>query len=170
MIKYHILWMKGGWSYKFRQRTCWAKKKCLTNWIRYISNQLCEWPRPNGYDYCNSIFIFIKFFYVWCMILYSRVVKGIKRRPSPRPWQRVRGRIETVHGLLGCNNPQCIQQGWTYRFWNRDRLSTCNMLNIVISMILGFERGPPYLRPWHLFSKFIRMWFSPIYSLVCFFF
>jgi hypothetical protein len=82
-----------------------------------------------------------------CPLCHGAVEKNFKRRPSSRPWQRVQGKSEYVHGLLGCNNRQCIQQRWTRRYWNRDRLSTCNMLQIVESMLLGggrplvFSRG-----------------------------
>ncbi|KNC97211.1 uncharacterized protein SPPG_07598 [Spizellomyces punctatus DAOM BR117] len=74
--------------------------------------------------------------------------KGFKTRPHSRPWRRREGKIEKVHGLLGCTNPNC-QQAWTMRYWNRDTLSTCNMLMIVQSMLDGhgrpevFRRGVP---------------------------
>lgn len=66
-----------------------------------------------------------------CPLCESRVTKWFKERRSSRPWQRAKGRMEKVHGLLGCNNLECIEQGWTYRLFNRDKLSTCNMINIV---------------------------------------
>lgn len=52
-------------------------------------------------------------------------------RPSPRPWRASQGQIDTVSGLLGCNNLKCIKQDGPTRFWNRDALSTSNMLKIV---------------------------------------
>ena len=63
--------------------------------------------------------------------------KKVKTRDSPRPWRRAQGKEEVVHGLLGCTNPECIEQAWTHRFWNRDVLATCNMINIVQSMLSG---------------------------------
>ncbi|KNC97948.1 uncharacterized protein SPPG_09423 [Spizellomyces punctatus DAOM BR117] len=74
--------------------------------------------------------------------------KDFKTRPHSRPWRRREGKIEKVHGLLGCTNPNC-QQAWTMRYWNRDTLATCNMLTIVQSMLDGhgrpevFSRGVP---------------------------
>ncbi|KND04517.1 uncharacterized protein SPPG_00246 [Spizellomyces punctatus DAOM BR117] len=70
----------------------------------------------------------------------SGIEKGFKTRPHSRPWRRREGKIEKVHGLLGCTNPNC-QQAWTMRYWNRDTLSTCNMLMIVQSMLDGHGRS-----------------------------
>ncbi|KNC99535.1 uncharacterized protein SPPG_04925 [Spizellomyces punctatus DAOM BR117] len=77
------------------------------------------------------------------------VEKEFKERPHSRPWRRREGKMEKVHGLLGCTNPNCLQQAWTMRYWNRDMLATCNMLTIVQSMLDGhgrpkvFSRGVP---------------------------
>ncbi|KND02296.1 uncharacterized protein SPPG_02771 [Spizellomyces punctatus DAOM BR117] len=77
------------------------------------------------------------------------VEKEFKERPHSRPWRRREGKMEKVHGLLGCTNPNCLQQAWTMRYWNRDTLATCNMLTIVQSMLDGhgrpevFSRGVP---------------------------
>ena len=38
---------------------------------------------------------------------------------------------------LGCSNPQCKQQEWPFRYWNRDCLSTTNMAFIVKSILAG---------------------------------
>jgi hypothetical protein len=84
-------------------------------------------------------------------------------RISSRPWRAAEGAMEKVHGLLGCNNRQCIQQytnlppgtravppGSRYRLWNRDTLATTNMLEIVRSVLNGdgrparFRRGVNY--------------------------
>ena len=79
------------------------------------------------------------------------VEKGFKSRPHSRPWRRHEGKTEKVHGLLGCKNPNCVQQDWTsgMRYWNRDTLSTCNMRTVVRSLLDGngrpavFRRGVP---------------------------
>ncbi|KNC98893.1 uncharacterized protein SPPG_09323 [Spizellomyces punctatus DAOM BR117] len=76
----------------------------------------------------------------------SGVEKGFKTRPHSRPWRRREGKIEKVHGLLGCTNPNCLQQSWTMRYWNRDTLSTCNMLMIVQSMLDGHCRPEVFSR------------------------
>ena len=75
----------------------------------------------------------------------SDLAKGLKERPHSRPWRRREGKMEKVHGLLGCLNPNCMQPAWTsrMRFWNRDTLSTCNMLSIVQSLLDG--KGRPEL-------------------------
>lgn len=52
-------------------------------------------------------------------------------RLSPRPWRARHGQIDRVSGLLGCKNLKCIKQDGSTRFWNRDALSTLNMLKIV---------------------------------------
>ncbi|KNC96900.1 uncharacterized protein SPPG_07727 [Spizellomyces punctatus DAOM BR117] len=76
------------------------------------------------------------------------VEKKFKTRPHSRPWRRREGKIEKVHGLLGCTNPNCLQQAWTsgMRYWNRDMLSTCNMLLIVRSMLDGHGRPEVFSR------------------------
>ncbi|KAI8823094.1 uncharacterized protein EV422DRAFT_577406, partial [Fimicolochytrium jonesii] len=48
-----------------------------------------------------------------CPDCHGRVKKNIRRRLSPRPWQARKGRMEFVHGLVGCPNPECINQDWT---------------------------------------------------------
>ncbi|KAJ3226112.1 hypothetical protein HK099_005581 [Clydaea vesicula] len=75
-----------------------------------------------------------------CPLCDGNVEKNFKNRLSSRPWQRRKGKMEIVHGLLGCNNLQCIKQGWGRRYWNRDTLSTCNMQKIVKSTIIGTGR------------------------------
>ncbi|KND02386.1 uncharacterized protein SPPG_02855 [Spizellomyces punctatus DAOM BR117] len=76
----------------------------------------------------------------------SDVEKGFKTRPHSRPYRRREGKIEKVHGLLGCTNPNCLQQAWTMRYWNRDTLSTCNMVTIVQSMLDGHGRPEVFSR------------------------
>ncbi|TPX64658.1 hypothetical protein SpCBS45565_g05717 [Spizellomyces sp. 'palustris'] len=41
--------------------------------------------------------------------------KSFKERPHSRPWRKCEGKIEKVHGLLGCTTPNCMQQDWTTR-------------------------------------------------------
>lgn len=74
------------------------------------------------------------------------IVKGFKERLNPRPWQRHKKKMVKVHGLLGCKNPQCIEQVGGMRYWNRDTLSTCNMLQIVKSLLDGNGRPDPFKR------------------------
>ncbi|KAJ3213247.1 hypothetical protein HK099_007505 [Clydaea vesicula] len=75
-----------------------------------------------------------------CPFCDGNVEKNFMNRLSSRHWQRRKGKMEIVHGLLGCNNLQCIKQGWARRYWNRDILSTCNMQKIVKSTIIGTGR------------------------------
>ncbi|KAI9095512.1 hypothetical protein DFS34DRAFT_582092 [Phlyctochytrium arcticum] len=73
-------------------------------------------------------------------------------RQSPRPWIRKKaskwgsgGKTwREVHGLLCCNNINCTQQGCT--IWNRDDMSTRNMLKIVEAILDGGERPANYRR------------------------
>ncbi|KND04638.1 uncharacterized protein SPPG_00355 [Spizellomyces punctatus DAOM BR117] len=83
-----------------------------------------------------------------CPCCSSDVEKGFQTRPHSRPYRRREGKIEKVHGLLGCTNPNCLQQAWTsgMRYWNRDTLSTCNMLMIVQSMLDGHGRPEVFSR------------------------
>ena len=71
------------------------------------------------------------------------IVKKFKEQLNPRPWQRHKKKMVKVHGLLGCKNLQCIKQVGgkdRMRYWNRDTLSTCNMLQIVESLLNGNGR------------------------------
>ncbi|KAI8816636.1 uncharacterized protein EV422DRAFT_561506 [Fimicolochytrium jonesii] len=88
-----------------------------------------------------------------CPDCHGRVKKNIRRRLSPRPWQARTGRMEYVHGLVGCPNPECINQDWTpfeipgrqplrMKVHNRDVLSTKNFLSIVRSVVFGNGRRP----------------------------
>ncbi|KAI8820800.1 uncharacterized protein EV422DRAFT_63706 [Fimicolochytrium jonesii] len=90
-----------------------------------------------------------------CPDCHGRVRKNIRQRLSSRPWQARRGRMEYVHGLVGCPNPECINQDWTpfeipgrrplrlrMRVHNRDVLSTKNFLSIVRSVVFGNGRRP----------------------------
>ena len=99
----------------------------------------------------------------YCPLCENKVEGKLWKRPSSRPWRRKEGHQEDVHGLLGefhqcnfrkfaildfsqnsilgCTNPDCHKQPeWTHRFWNRDLLSTCNMIKIVRYLLLGFGR------------------------------
>ena len=67
-------------------------------------------------------------------------------RLSPRPWRASQGQIIRVSGLLGCNNLNCIKQDGLTRFWNRDALSTLNMLKIVKEMMETGERPKLFCR------------------------
>jgi hypothetical protein len=71
----------------------------------------------------------------------TRVVSTVYR-PNPRPWRR--GTVWKVHGLLRCNNANCIQQGCMW--WNRDGLSTLNMLHIVRNVLAGQGRPERFCR------------------------
>ncbi|KAI8817495.1 uncharacterized protein EV422DRAFT_590373 [Fimicolochytrium jonesii] len=88
-----------------------------------------------------------------CPDCHGRVKKNIRRRLSSRPWQARKGRMEYVHGLVGCPNPECINQDWTpfeiagrrplrMKVHNRDVLSTKNFLSIVRSVVFGNGRRP----------------------------
>ncbi|KAI8824436.1 uncharacterized protein EV422DRAFT_320470 [Fimicolochytrium jonesii] len=90
-----------------------------------------------------------------CPHCHGRVRKNIQRRLSPRPWQARKGRMEFVHGLVGCPNPECINQDWTpfeipgrrplrlrMKVHNRDVLSTKNFVSIVRSVVFGDGRRP----------------------------
>ncbi|KAI8825229.1 uncharacterized protein EV422DRAFT_617624 [Fimicolochytrium jonesii] len=88
-----------------------------------------------------------------CPHCHGRVRKNIRRWLSPRPWQARKGRMEFVHGLVGCPNPECINQDWTpfeipgrqslrMKVHNRDVLSTKNFLSIVRSVVLGNGHRP----------------------------
>ncbi|KNC97938.1 uncharacterized protein SPPG_06926 [Spizellomyces punctatus DAOM BR117] len=83
-----------------------------------------------------------------CLASYNDFLeKDFKQRPHSRPWRRREGKVEDVHGLLGCTNPNCLQQDWTtMRYWNRDTLATCNMLTIVQSMLDGHGRPERFSR------------------------
>ncbi len=94
-----------------------------------------------------------------CPLCGSEIERGFRQRPSSRPWQRARGRMETVHGLLACTNTTCLQSLATgtesesgtdtiptRRYWNRDRLATSNMLVIVESLMQGHGRPAIYSR------------------------
>jgi hypothetical protein len=74
-------------------------------------------------------------------------------RPNPRPWRR-RGRLfahknwrkwSPVHGLLCCNNMKSKSKQ-SATFWNRDELSTENMLTIVKGVIAGNPRPDRFSR------------------------
>lgn len=66
-------------------------------------------------------------------------VEYVFKRESPKPWRK--GRVEMVHGLLGCKNLNCLKQdGTKQRYWNRDDLATLNMIDIVINMLSGDGR------------------------------
>ena len=101
----------------------------------------------------------------YCSLCEEKVEGKLWKRPSSRPWRRKEGHQEDVHGLLGelilgvlylqaltifspgCTNPECFEQPkWTYRFWNRDLLSTCNMIKIVRSLLLGYGRPSLFCR------------------------
>ncbi|KAI8826276.1 uncharacterized protein EV422DRAFT_601318 [Fimicolochytrium jonesii] len=90
-----------------------------------------------------------------CPDCHGRVKKNIRQRLSSRPWQARKGRMEYVHGLVGCPNPECINQDWTpfeipgrrplrlrMKVHNRDVLSTKNFLSIVRSVVFGNGRRP----------------------------
>jgi hypothetical protein len=105
----------------------------------------------------------------YCPLCEEKVQGKLWKRPSSRPWRREEGHQEDVHGLLGefftillscaqvlcltrifesgCANPKCFEQPeWTYRFWNRDLLSTCNMIKIIRSLLLGYGRPSLFCR------------------------
>ncbi|KAI8818076.1 uncharacterized protein EV422DRAFT_499567 [Fimicolochytrium jonesii] len=90
-----------------------------------------------------------------CPDCHGRVKKNIRQRLSSRPWQARKGRMEFVHGLVGCPNPECINQDWApfeipgrrplrlrMKVHNRDVLSTKNFLSIVRSVVLGNGHRP----------------------------
>ncbi|KAI8820013.1 uncharacterized protein EV422DRAFT_95301 [Fimicolochytrium jonesii] len=88
-----------------------------------------------------------------CPDCHGRVKKNIRQRLSSRPWQARKGRMEYIHGLVGCPNPECINQDWTpfeipgrrplrMKVHNRDILSTKNFLLIVRSVVFGNGRRP----------------------------
>ncbi|KAI9089618.1 hypothetical protein DFS34DRAFT_639215 [Phlyctochytrium arcticum] len=64
------------------------------------------------------------------------------------------GHHQSVHGLLGCTNPDCIEQDWTadgnvgqrMRYYNRDGLSTLNMATIVRALLQTGVRPLPFQR------------------------
>ncbi|KAI8818637.1 uncharacterized protein EV422DRAFT_621806 [Fimicolochytrium jonesii] len=92
-----------------------------------------------------------------CPDCHGRVKKNIRCRLSPRPWQARKGRMEFVHGLVGCPNPECINQDWMpfeipgrrqplrlrMKVHNRDVLSTKNFLSIVRSVVFGIDGRRP---------------------------
>ena len=73
-----------------------------------------------------------------CPYCEQALVKNIKKRQSAKPWRK--GQMENVHGLLGCNNPKCKKQDWTYRYWNRDMASVINFHRIVEGICDSGER------------------------------
>ncbi|KAI8824833.1 uncharacterized protein EV422DRAFT_605127 [Fimicolochytrium jonesii] len=91
-----------------------------------------------------------------CPHCHGRVKKNIRQQLSSRPWQARKGRMEYVHGLVGCPNPECINQDWTpfeipgrrqplrlrMKVHNRDVQSTKNFLSIVRSVVFGDGRRP----------------------------
>jgi hypothetical protein len=57
------------------------------------------------------------------------VVETFKKRRNPKPWKN---NIVTVHGLLRCQSENCQQAcGYGERYFNRDDVSTVNMMYIV---------------------------------------
>lgn len=89
-----------------------------------------------------------------CPECLSEVESDFKTRAHSRPWKRQEGKMEKVHGLLGCTNSKCLKElnkknkltenekkEWTMRYWNRDTLATCNMLKIVESLLA--DKGRP---------------------------
>lgn len=68
------------------------------------------------------------------------------RRLSSRPWRASRGQIDRVNGLLGCTNLECMKQDKLVRYWNRDSLSTLNMLKIIRGTMETGRRPSLYCR------------------------
>ena len=86
----------------------------------------------------------------FCPRCHSRT-ETVFKRLSPRPWKRAEGVIVTVHGLLGCKNHVCIEQAIStsprfQRYWNRDDLSTLNMVDIVENVLVGDGRPTRFCR------------------------
>jgi len=67
-------------------------------------------------------------------------------RPYSKTYKQRRGQEECVHGLLFCDNVQCIRDGWRYRYWNRDELATQNMVDIIRSYRNGNGRPVAFQR------------------------
>ncbi|KAI9089803.1 hypothetical protein DFS34DRAFT_382914 [Phlyctochytrium arcticum] len=82
----------------------------------------------------------------------EQVVEPMLYRDSPRPWIRRKSprwgsggkRWRVVHGLLVCQNLNCAKQA--RNIWNRDDMSTTNMLKIVNSVLAGDGRPENYSR------------------------
>ena len=82
-----------------------------------------------------------------CPCCFGRVKCKLKTRESSRPWRRDAGAMESVHGLLGCNNQTRLKSAThEYRFFNRDALSTANMMTIINSILEGCGRPARFRR------------------------
>ena len=90
--------------------------------------------------------------------LCEKRVESLLWRVNPRPWKRTVSPFRTkgkdwkeVHGLLCCKNTDCTEQGST--LWNRDVMSTENMLKIVYYVLEYGERPSPYRRGFDLINS-----------------
>ncbi|TPX49135.1 hypothetical protein SeMB42_g01945 [Synchytrium endobioticum] len=82
------------------------------------------------------------------LLRHARTISTVGRRSST-PKGMAHGAYEKAHGLLGCTHPNCVEQAWNRRkssnqptcwnrrYWDRDQLSTYNMLRIIGSMLAG---------------------------------
>jgi hypothetical protein len=75
-------------------------------------------------------------------------LKKFKRVTNPRIWRREEYPMVTCHGLLRCNNRECMQTVvGNYRYWNRDLASVLNYRHILDGLIANGLRPPVYQRP-----------------------
>jgi hypothetical protein len=71
-------------------------------------------------------------------------LKKFKRVTNPRTWRRDEYPMVTCHGLLRCNNQECMQtvEG-NHRYWNRDLASVLNYRHIILNGLKANGLRPP---------------------------
>jgi hypothetical protein len=75
-------------------------------------------------------------------------LKKFKRVTNPRTWRREEYPMVTCHGLLRCNNQECMQTVvGNHRYWNRDLASVLNYRHILNGLRANGLRPPVFQRP-----------------------
>ena len=86
-----------------------------------------------------------------CPHCQARSLETFKSRPSPRPWRRALGHLQTVHGLLRCTTANCqpiVNGQGVRRVWNRDDVATLNIRAVVYETIASVSvANPQGVRP-----------------------
>ncbi|KAI8061265.1 hypothetical protein BDF21DRAFT_348230, partial [Thamnidium elegans] len=63
----------------------------------------------------------------------KHALETFKTVPNPRPFERAKMPTVTCHGLLGCKNIVCIDEG-KRKLWDRDQTATLNFKRILLNL------------------------------------
>jgi hypothetical protein len=84
-----------------------------------------------------------------CPHCFQDSLKPFLRVRNPRPWRREENPTVLCHGLLRCNNQNCMQPSQTTRLWNRDVAAVCNFRHILQALRSDGHRPLRFLRRRH---------------------